>query len=69
MWRDTIRPKMITDFTVADLIFELIKTVTTVFLCGGIVSELIKSVLEINPLRGDLCTITDTFFLVEPPWT
>ena len=45
------------------------KTVTTVFFFfADLIFELIKNVMEIHSLRGNLSTITDSAFL-NPSWT
>ena len=47
----TMPPEMITDFSVCGFFFDLIKIVTTVILCRCVVSELIKAVMEVNPIQ------------------
>ena len=60
--RHTISPKMITDFTVAN-VSNLSKSQScSVFSLTYVVFALGKTVRETNPLRCNLCTITDIVF-------
>ena len=51
---------------VQTLFFEFIQTVTTVFFPDLLFFESTKTVMEINLLRGNLCTVTDIVFFLNP---
>ena len=61
--RGTIFRKMITANRVAEqTVFELMRAVIFVICCGFMLFEFIKAVIEKNPLRGNVCAVTDFVF-------
>ena len=53
---------MITEFSVAEFVFGINKNRNHCFFFEDLFFELIKTVMEINLLRSNLCTITDIVF-------